>query len=126
MVTCDPHRFVNGIMVLPNSDPSSAKPKYEGRDRCLRVRSFPLSAGFSSHPPPEFEVAWTAGQVSLKAGKAARIRLSYRLLCPGWPAGKRPLLRRRGVGVVRHASWKDDQIEWQATPGEYVLLPGPP
>jgi hypothetical protein len=57
MVTCDPHRFVNGIMVLPNSDPSSAKPKYEGRDRCLRVRSFPLSAGFSSHPPPEFEVA---------------------------------------------------------------------
>jgi hypothetical protein len=57
MVTCDPRRFVNGIMMLPNSDPSSAKPKYEGRDRCLRVRSFPLSAGFSSHQPPEFEVA---------------------------------------------------------------------
>jgi hypothetical protein len=50
MVTCDPHRFVNGIMVLPNSDPSSAKPKYEGRDRCLRVRSFPLS-GRIFQPP---------------------------------------------------------------------------
>src|SRR5262249_30672190 len=55
MVTCDPHRFVNGIMMLPNSDPSSAKPKYEGGDRCLRVRSFPLRAESSSHQPPEFE-----------------------------------------------------------------------
>src|SRR5215472_8600090 len=38
IVNCDPHQFVNEIMVLPNSDPGSAKPKYEVGDRRLRVR----------------------------------------------------------------------------------------
>jgi hypothetical protein len=75
MVTCDPHRFVNGIMVLPNSDPSSAMPKYEGRDRHLRVRSFPLSAGFSSHQPPEFEVA-PARSVAMQAEESIRVEHS--------------------------------------------------
>jgi len=38
IVNCDPHQFVNEIMVLPNSDPGSAKPKYEVGDCRLRVR----------------------------------------------------------------------------------------
>jgi len=57
IVNCDPHQFVNEIMVLPNSDPGSAKPKYEVGDRRPGF-VFPLSAEFSSHQPPAFEVDW--------------------------------------------------------------------
>jgi hypothetical protein len=73
--------------------------------------------------PAEFEVAWTAGKVSLKVSKPAKIRLSYRVLCPDWPAKEKPLLQRHHAGrtevVGADVVWKNDLVEWQATPGEY-------
>jgi|SRR5262245_32617955 len=101
MATCDPHRFVNGIMMLVNSDPSSAKPKYEGGDRWLRVRSLPLKAGFSSHQPPEFEVD-RARSVSRDASERVdRSEAQPRPLLAGCAANATKL-RARGLTISVH------------------------
>jgi hypothetical protein len=37
-----------------------------------------------------------------------------------------PLPLAAGAEVVRvEAAWEDNRVEWQATPGEYELLPAP-
>jgi hypothetical protein len=75
--------------------------------------------------PAEFEVTWTADKVSLKVSRPAKVRLSYRVLRPAWPAKDRPVLQRRRPGeaaeVVRDVVWEKDYVEWQASPGEYDL-----
>jgi hypothetical protein len=76
--------------------------------------------------PAEFEVTWTVNCVSLKVSKPAKIRLSYRVLHPDWPAQGNPSLERRHPGglpeVVRSdVTWEKNFVEWQATPGEYDL-----
>jgi hypothetical protein len=82
--------------------------------------------GPSFRQPAEFEAAWTADRVSLKVSRLATVRLSYRVLRPAWPAKGRPILRRRSSGgaeiVRRDVVWKDNYVEWQATPGEYELV----
>jgi hypothetical protein len=77
--------------------------------------------------PAEFDLVWSAKKVSLTVSKPARIRLSYRVLQPGWPE-RRPTLQRLRPGkeaeVVRgDVTWESDSVEWQATPGVYELLP---
>jgi hypothetical protein len=77
--------------------------------------------------PAEFEVTWTPSKVSLKVSKPAKVRLSYRVLRPEWPAEAKPVLQRRGLGglaeVVRgEVVGESNAVEWQATPGEYDLV----
>jgi hypothetical protein len=77
--------------------------------------------------PAEFEVTWTADKVSVKVTKPAKIRLSYRVLRPDWPAADKPVLQRRRpdgrAEVVRsEVVWANHAVAWQATPGEYDLL----
>jgi hypothetical protein len=78
--------------------------------------------------PAEFEVTWTANKVSVKVSKLARVRLSYRVLRPDWPAKNQPVLQRRrpgGADIVKNdVVWKNNYVEWQATPGEYELMVG--
>jgi hypothetical protein len=86
-------------------------------------------SGPAFRQPAEFEVTWTDSKVSLKVSKAAKIRLSYRLLRPDWPADDKPVLQRRRPGeasaVVRNeVVLENGWIEWPATPGEYELLKG--
>src|SRR5262249_40354679 len=76
--------------------------------------------------PAVFEVAWAANRVSLKVSRPAKVRLSYRVLRPGWPAKDRPVLRRRrpggrAEGGRREVVWKDNYVEGQDAPGEYEL-----
>jgi hypothetical protein len=76
--------------------------------------------------PAEFEVTWTDKTMLLKVSKPAKIRLSYRVLRPEWPAGDKPVLQRRLPGqpaevVKTDVVWEKDYVEWQATPGEYDL-----
>jgi hypothetical protein len=83
--------------------------------------------GSAFRQPAEFEVVWTASKVAVKVSKPARVRLSYRVLRPEWPAKARPTLQRRGAGgraevVAGDVLWKDGSVEWQATPGEYELV----
>jgi hypothetical protein len=83
-------------------------------------------SGPAFRQPAEFEVTWTADKLSLKVSKPAKIRLSYRVLRPDWPAPDRPVLQRRRPGglaeVVRtDVVWQNDYVEWPATPGEYDL-----
>jgi hypothetical protein len=85
-------------------------------------------AGPAFRQPAEFEVTWTANAVALKVSKPAKIRLAYHVLHPEWPAKDKLVLERRGPeGLVAVAPgeivWKDDWVEWQATPGEYELRP---
>jgi hypothetical protein len=79
--------------------------------------------------PAEFEVSWTADKVFVKVSKPAKIRLSYRVLRPEWPADGKPVLERRaggGAEVVRSdVVWESNRVEWQATPGEYELRRAP-
>ena len=100
MVTCDPHRFVNGIMMLANSDLSSAKPKCEGGNRWLRVRSFPLSAEFSSHQPREFAVD-PARSVAMQAQRVDRSEAQPRPFLAGCAANATKL-RARGLTISVH------------------------
>jgi hypothetical protein len=83
-------------------------------------------SGPAFRQPAEFELTGTASTLSLKASKPARVRLSYRVLRPAWPADDRPVLYRRHpdgrAEVVRgDVAWEDNWVEWQATPGEYDL-----
>jgi hypothetical protein len=76
--------------------------------------------------PAEFTVIGTTGKVSVKVSQPAKIRLYYRVLRPEWPAGDKPMLRRRGADAetVRDAVRENDYLEWQAAPGDYELTPG--
>jgi hypothetical protein len=83
-------------------------------------------SGPAFRQPAEFEAAWTANTVSLKVSRPAKIRLSYRVLCPEWPAQDKPVLQRQLPGgltevVRREVVWENNCVEWQATPGEYDL-----
>jgi hypothetical protein len=83
-------------------------------------------SGPAFRQPAEFEVTWTADTVSLKVTKPAKIRLSYRVLRPDWPAEDKPVLQRRRPGglpevVHNEAVWENNRVEWQATPGTYDL-----
>jgi hypothetical protein len=101
-----------------------------GQDAGLKAKAEVLQVqlqGPAFRQPAEFKVAWTADKVSLKVSRPARVRLSYRVLRPEWPAKDRPVLRRRRPGgraevVQGDVVWKKDSVEWQATPGEYDLL----
>jgi hypothetical protein len=80
--------------------------------------------------PAEFEVTGTNKMLSLKVSKPAKIRLAYRVLRPDWPADDKPVLQRRRPGepaevVKTDVVWEKDYVEWQATPGDYDLQPGP-
>jgi hypothetical protein len=96
----------------------------KGEAEVLQVRL----DGPAFRQPAEFGVTWSADKVSVRVSRPARVRLSYRVLRPDWPQ-ERPVLQRRGAGegaeVVRdNILWEKDSVEWQATPGEYDLLPG--
>jgi hypothetical protein len=84
-------------------------------------------SGPAFRQPAEVEVTGTADRVLLRVSKPAKIRLSYRVLRPEWPAANRPVLQRRKPGgdVVGDVVWEKDSIEWQAEPGEYELRRGP-
>jgi hypothetical protein len=74
--------------------------------------------------PAEFEATWTAQRVSLKVTSPAKVRLSYQVLRPEWPAKEKPVLQRRRSGGLTdavEAIWENGTVEWQATPGEYEL-----
>jgi hypothetical protein len=65
----------------------------------------------------------------VKVSKPAKVRLSYRVLRPEWPAANRPVLQRRRTGGLADAVsgdvvWDDNFVEWQAAPGEYELRRG--
>jgi hypothetical protein len=83
-------------------------------------------SGPAFRQPAELEVIWSATGISLKVSKPGRIRLSYRVLRPDWPAGDQPVLQRRQPGdraevVRKEVTWEKDFVEWQATPGEYEV-----
>jgi hypothetical protein len=80
--------------------------------------------------PAEFDVTWTADTLSLKVSKAAKIRLSYRVLRPDWPAHPKLVLQQRRSGglaepVRSDLVWKNNRVEWAAQPGEYELRAAP-
>jgi hypothetical protein len=73
--------------------------------------------------PAEFQAAWTADKVTLKVGKPGKVRLYYRALKLDWPEKEKPSLRRIGGDAkVADAVWKDDYVEWVASPAEYELV----
>jgi hypothetical protein len=86
-------------------------------------------SGPAFRQPAEFEVAQTPGRVTVTASKPAKMRLSYRTLCPDWPKGAKPVLRRRNPGSqgesVRGAAWEGGSVQWQADCGTYELTLGP-
>jgi hypothetical protein len=126
------HRSRGGFRLQAWNRRPRAKPaiKLTGQDVGLKSKAEVLQVqlrGPAFRQPAEFEVAWTAKKVSLKVSKPAKVRLSYRVLRPEWPAKDRPALRRRlgeRAEAVRGASWEKDFVEWEATPGEYELLVG--
>jgi len=71
-VTCDPHGFVNGIIMLPNSGQARAKPKCQTGDCCVRAWSFFEAPVFQPPVPRGFEVD-RARSVSDFASEAAPI-----------------------------------------------------
>jgi hypothetical protein len=112
---------------LPQAKPTV---KLAARDVGLKAEAEVLQVqltGPAFRQPAEFEVAWSGNKVSLNVSKPARVRLSYRVLRPEWPATGRPVLQRRRPGglsdVVRDdVVWENNFVEWQATPGEYDLV----
>jgi hypothetical protein len=83
-------------------------------------------SGPAYRQPAEFEVAWTANQVSMKVSKPGKIRLFYRVLRPEWRAQEKLVLERRGPGgraevASGKVAWEKDAVEWEVTPGEYDL-----
>jgi hypothetical protein len=84
-------------------------------------------SGPAFRQPAEFQVTQTPDQVTVTAGKPAKIRLSYRTLRPDWPKEPKPVLQRRNPAgqseTVRDATWESGSVEWQADRGEYVLIP---
>jgi hypothetical protein len=79
--------------------------------------------------PTEVDVSWTANKVSLIVSRPAKIRLDYGVLRPEWAGKDKPVLQKRGAGdtteiVKNDVVWDGNTVEWQATPGEYQLLPG--
>jgi hypothetical protein len=75
--------------------------------------------------PAEFETSWTADKLSVKVSQPAKIRMYYRVLRPEWK--EKPTLQRRGSGdgteaIREGVVWKDDYVEWQATPGQYEVV----
>jgi hypothetical protein len=112
---------------LPKSKPTIKVPaRHEALDlpSDADVMQVELNGPAFRHPAL-FEVTWTAKVMSLKVTKPAKVRLSYRLLQPDWPAGAKLVLQRRNPGqpaeVVRDAVWQNEQVEWSATAGEYQL-----
>ena len=99
------------------------------KGRSTEVLQVELS-GPAFRQPAEFEVTWTANTVSLKVSKPAKIRLSYRVLRPEWPAEGKLALEQRSPGGLAKAVrsdivWENNRVEWQALPGEYDLRPAP-
>jgi hypothetical protein len=85
-------------------------------------------SGPAFRQPAEFDVTWTADTLSLKVNKPAKIRLSYRVLRPAWPAQRKLVLEQRRPGGLAEAVrsdvvWENDRVEWRASPGEYDLRP---
>jgi hypothetical protein len=115
---------------LPQAKPTV---KVAAKDAGLQAETDVLQAqlsGSAFRQPAEFEVTWTADSVSLKVSKPAKVRLSYRVLRPEWPAAGRPALERRRSGgraevISDDVVWENDFVEWQAAPGEYDLRMAP-
>jgi hypothetical protein len=115
---------------LPNATPTV---KVAAREVGLKTDADVLVVrlnGPAYRLPSEVEVSWTADKVSLVVSRPARIRLDYGVLRPEWAGnGKDKLvLQRRAPGdaaevVGKDAVWSGSTVEWQATPGEYQLLP---
>jgi hypothetical protein len=79
--------------------------------------------------PSEVEVSWTANKVSLIVNRPAKIYLDYGSLRPEWAGKGKPVLQRRGLGdaadiVKNGVVWDGNAVEWQAAPGEYLLMGG--
>jgi hypothetical protein len=78
--------------------------------------------------PLEIEVTRAPGKATFRASSPAKVRASYRVLCPDWPKDAKPvLIGRRGDGAseaVRDSTVDEKTIEWQADRGEYELAPG--
>jgi hypothetical protein len=75
--------------------------------------------------PAEVEVSWTPDKIAIKVIKAAKIRLDYGVLRPGWVDKEKLVLKRcsaQAADIVREdVTWNDAAVEWQAVPGDYEL-----
>jgi hypothetical protein len=115
---------------LPHAKPAI---KLAGQDVGVKSEAEVIQVeltGPAFRQPAEFEVTWTADTVSLKVSKPAKIRLSYRVLRPEWPAQRKLVLERRHPGGLAEAVrsdivWENGRVEWQASPGEYDLRAAP-
>jgi hypothetical protein len=114
---------------LPQRTPNI---KLTAQEVGLKSEAEVLQIEFSSpafRQPAEVEVTWTTNKVSVKVSRLAKIRLSYRVLQPDWPAPDKLVLQRRTSGraevVGNGVVWENKSVEWQAVPGEYELGPRP-
>jgi hypothetical protein len=111
---------------LPQAKPAI---KLSAEDFGLKSRAEVIQVELSGpafRQPAEFDVTWTADALSLKLTKPAKIRLSYRVLRPDWPANRKLVLEQRRPGgaaepVRSDIVWENDCVQWQAVPGEYDL-----
>jgi hypothetical protein len=86
-------------------------------------------SGPSFRQPADFEVTWATDKVTVNVSRPAKIRVSYRVLHPEWPAADKLVLERRGSSGRAKVEgsdvvWENHYVEWQATPGEYELRAG--
>jgi hypothetical protein len=70
--------------------------------------------------PAEFDFARDGRKAIIKVSKPAKIRVSYRSLCPDWPADAKPVVRGRGVDAANGAI-DETAVRWDALPGVYEL-----
>jgi hypothetical protein len=111
---------------LPQAKPTI---KVAAQDVGLQGKAEVLAVQLSGpafRQPAEFEVTWTPDRVSVKVHRPATIRLAYRVLRPQWPREGKPVLQRQRSGgraevVQKDVVWKDNSVEWRATPGAYDL-----
>ena len=94
----------------------------EGTAEMLQVELM----GASYRVPAEMEFTRDGSKAVIKVSKPVKIRLSCRALWSDWPAGAKPVLRRRSAGAagesVGDAAVSDDGVvTWNAVAGEYEL-----
>jgi glyoxylase-like metal-dependent hydrolase (beta-lactamase superfamily II) len=121
----------NGFRLLAWNRRPRAEPTFKvaGPDVGLSSNAEVLQVrlnGPAFRQPAEFAVTGTAERLVLNVSKPAKIGLAYRVLRPGWPAERHPLLQRQLPGgrtepVEGNLVGEQDRVEWQAAPGEYVL-----
>jgi hypothetical protein len=75
--------------------------------------------------PADFEVSWKDDSVTIRISRAAKIRLVYDAVHPGWAKEKLDLRRRDGdttQSVGSDVAWEANAVQWRGEPGEYSLV----